>query len=98
MGAVFEKAKTYSLSKLAMFFSEILPLMATDMTEEVMNLALTFAPSFSEIETESYIVPAEGTYENAMIREMAVHVPDLYEIRKLILKNICLFNKKDLVL
>lgn len=85
MGAVFEKAKTYSLSELAMFFSEIMPLMATDMTDdEIMTLALTLASSLSEIETASYIVPAEGTYKNAVIREMAVLVPDLAEIRKLI--------------
>lgn len=85
MGAVFEKAKTYSLTELAMFFSEILPLMTTDMTEdEIMTLALTLASSFSEIEISSYIVPAEGTYKDAMIREMAVLVPNLYEIKKLI--------------
>lgn len=85
MGAVFEKAKTYTLPELAMFFSEILPLMATDMTEdEIMMLALTFASSFSEIKISSYIVPAEGTYKNAVIRGMAVLVPDLYKIKKLI--------------
>ena len=85
MGAVFEKAKTYTLPELAMFFSEILPLMATDMTEdEIMTLALTFASSFSEIKISSYIVPAEGTYKNAVIRGMAVLVPDLYKIKKLI--------------
>lgn len=85
MGAVFEKAKTYSLPELAVFFSEILPLMSTDMTEdEIMTLALTLASSFSEIETSSYIVPSEGTYKNAVIRGMAVLVPDLYEIKKLI--------------
>ena len=59
--------------------------MATDMTEdEMMALALSFASSFRDIETESFIVPAEGTYKNAMIRGMAVLVPDLYEIKKLI--------------
>ncbi len=85
MGAVFEKAKTYTLPELAMFFSEIMPLMATDMTEdEIMTLALNLASSFSEIETSSYIVPAEGTYKNAMIRGMAVLVPDLAKIKKLI--------------
>ncbi len=85
MGAVFEKAKTYTLPELAMFFNEILPLMATDMTEdELMTLALTFASSFQNVETESHIVPAEGTYKNAVIRGMAVLVPDLYEIKKLI--------------
>ncbi len=85
MGAVFEKAKTYTLPELAVFFSEILPLMATDMTEdEIMTLALTLASSFSEIEISSYLVPAEGTYENAVIRGMSVLVPDLCEIKKLI--------------
>ncbi len=85
MGAVFEKAKTYTLPELAMFFSEILPLMATDMTEdEIMTLALTLASSFSEIKISSYIVPAEGTCKNAVIRGMAVLVPDLYKIKKLI--------------
>ena len=85
MGAVFEKAKGYSLTELAMFFGEILPLMATDMTEdEIMSLALTFASSFRSLETESFIVPAEGTYKNEMIRGMAVLLPDLAEIRRLI--------------
>ncbi|MBQ2903037.1 MAG: LCP family protein [Clostridia bacterium] len=85
MGAVFEKAKTYTLPELAMFFNEILPLMATDMTEdEIMTLALTLASSFSEIEISSCIVPAEGTYKNATVRGMAVLVPDLYKIKKLI--------------
>lgn len=85
MGAVFEKAKTYTLPELAVFFSEILPLMATDMTEdEMMTLALTLASSFSEIEISSYTVPTEGTCKNAMIRGMAVLVPDLYKIKKLI--------------
>ena len=85
MSAVFEKAKSYSLTELAAFFGEILPLMTTDMTDdEMMSLAFTYAASFSELQTESYIVPAEGTYKNAMIKGMAVLVPDLYEIKKLI--------------
>ena len=85
LNSVFEKAKTYPLSELAVFFGEILPLMTTDMTEEeIMTLALTLAASLADLETESCIVPAEGTYENATIREMAVLVPNLYEIKKLI--------------
>lgn len=85
MSAVFEKAKTYTLPELAVFFGEIMPLMATDMTEdEIMSLALTLASSLSELETESYAVPTEGTYKDAMIRGMAVKVPDLPEIQELI--------------
>ena len=85
MNSVFEKAKTYSLTELAMFFSEIFPLMSTDMTDdEVMTLALTLASSFGELETQSYSIPSQGNYENATIRGMAVLVPNLYEIKKLI--------------
>lgn len=85
INSVFEKAKTYSLTELAMFFSEIFPLMSTDMTDdEIMTLALTLASSFSELKTQSYSVPSQGNYENATIRGMAVLVPDLYEIKKLI--------------
>ena len=85
INSVFEKAKTYSLSELAMFFSEILPLMSTDMTDdEIMTLALTLASFFEELETQSFSIPSQGNYENAVIREMAVLVPDLYEIKKLI--------------
>lgn len=85
LDAVFEKAKAYTLPELAMFFGEILPVMSTDMTEEeITALALTLASSFTEIETESYTVPAEGTYKNVIIRDMAVLLPDLAEIKKLI--------------
>ena len=85
MNSVFEKAKTYSLTELAMFFSEIFPLMSTDMTDdEVMTLALTLASSFEELETQSYSIPSQGNYENATIRGMAVLVPNLCEIKKLI--------------
>ncbi len=85
MNSVFEKAKTYSLTELAMFFSEIFPLMSTDMTDdEVMTLALTLASSFEELETQSHSIPSQGNYENATIRGMAVLVPNLYEIKKLI--------------
>ncbi len=85
MNAVFDKAKTYSLTELAIFFNEILPLMSTDMTEDkIMSLALTYASSFSELKIKSCAVPSEGNYKNATIRGMAVLVPDLYEIKKLI--------------
>lgn len=68
-----------------MFFSEIFPLMSTDMTDdEVMTLALTLASSFGELKTQSYSIPSQGNYENATIRGMAVLVPNLYEIKKLI--------------
>ncbi len=85
LNAVFEKAKSYQLMELAGLFSEILPMMSTDMTDdEIMTFALTLASSLSEIKTQSYSIPAEGTYKNATVRGMAVLVPDLEKIRELI--------------
>lgn len=85
LNAVFEKVKSYQLMELAGLFSEILPMMSTDMTDdEIMTFALTLASSLSEIKTQSYSIPAEGTYKNATVRGMAVLVPDLEKIRELI--------------
>ena len=85
MNAVFEKAKKYQLMELAGFFGEILPLMTTDMTEdEIMTFALTLASSFEKLEINSYAVPSQGNYTSETIRDMAVLVPNLEEIRKLI--------------
>ena len=85
LNAVFEKVKSYQLMELAGLFSEIFPMMSTDMTDdEIMTFALTLASSLSEIKTQSYSIPAEGTYKNATVRGMAVLVPDLEKIRELI--------------
>ena len=85
LNAVFEKVKSYQLMELASLFSEILPMMSTDMTDdEIMTFALTLASSLSDIKTQSCSIPAEGTYKNATIRGMAVLVPDLEKIRELI--------------
>jgi hypothetical protein len=71
--------------ELAGLFSEILPMMSTDMTDdEIMTFALTLASSLSDIKTQSCSIPAEGTYKNATVRGMAVLVPDLEKIRELI--------------
>ncbi len=85
LNAVFEKAKSYQIMELAELFSEILPMMSTDMTDdEIMTFALILASSLAELKIESYSIPAEGTYKNASIRGMAVLVPDLEKIRELI--------------
>ena len=85
LNAVFSKMKGCSLTELMTLVSEILPLMTTDMTdEELMSFALNLASSLSELKIENYGVPSNGNYQNAMINGMAVLVPDLYEIKKLI--------------
>ena len=85
LNAVFEKAKGYQLMELAGLFSEILPMMSTDMTDdEIMTFALTLASSLAEMKIHSFCIPAEGTYKSATIKNMAVLIPDLYQIKKLI--------------
>ncbi len=85
LNAVFSKMKGCTLTELMTLVSEILPLMTTDMTEEeLMSFAFNLASSLSELKIESYGVPSSGNYQNATINGMAVLVPDLYEIKKLI--------------
>ena len=85
LNAVFSKMKGCGLTELMTLVSEILPLMTTDMTnDELMSLAFNLASSLSELKIENYGVPSSGNYQNATINGMAVLVPDLYEIKKMI--------------
>ncbi len=85
LSAMFTKMKDCSLTELMGLVNEILPLMTTDMSEDVlMSFAFNLASSLSELKIENYGVPSEGNYKNATINGMAVLVPDLYEIKKLI--------------
>lgn len=85
LNAVFSKMKGCTVTELMTLVSEILPLMTTDMTdEELMSFAFNLASSLSELRIENYGVPSSGNYQNATINGMAVLVPDLYEIKKLI--------------
>ena len=85
LGAMFTKMKDCTLTELMGLVNEILPLMTTDMSDDVlMSFAFNLASSLSELKIETYGVPSEGNYKNATINGMAVLVPDLYEIKKLI--------------
>ncbi len=85
LGSVFTKMKTCSLTDLMGLVNQILPLMTTDMADdELMSFAFNLAMSLSELKIETYGVPSDGNYQNATINGMAVLVPDLYEIQKLI--------------
>lgn len=85
LSSMFVKMKDCTLPELMELVNEILPLMATDMTDEdLLSFAASFASSLSELKIENYGVPSDGNYKNATINGMAVLVPDLYEIKKLI--------------
>lgn len=85
LSSVFIKMKDCTLTELMSLVSEILPLMTTDMNDDVLlSFAANLAASLSELEIENYGVPSQGNYKNATVNGMAVLVPDLYEIKKLI--------------
>lgn len=85
LNAVFRKIKNLSVGELLGLVDELLPIIATDMTNtQITSLAVKYAPALAGLNIQTYSVPPKGTYKNAMIRGMAVLVPDLYSIKKAI--------------
>lgn len=83
LNAVFKKVKDCSVSELMELVNEVLPMITTDMSNtEILSLAVKYAPALASLKIETHSVPGDGNYRNAMIRGMAVLVPDLYEIKK----------------
>lgn len=83
--SVFVKMKDCSMPELMNLLNELLPLVTTDMTDEdLFMFAASLAASLPELDVKTYGVPSDGNYRNATIDGMAVLVPDLYEIKKLI--------------
>lgn len=81
--AVFNKVRYSSVSELMNLVNTVLPLVTTDMTNsQITSLALQYAPALAGLKLSAYSVPGSGTYKSAMIRGMAVLVPDLYSIKK----------------
>ncbi len=81
--AVYDKVKDSSLSTLMDLLNTILPYLKTDMSNtKIMSLAMKYAASLSQLNIGTYHVPANNSYQNAMIRGMAVLVPDLSSIRR----------------
>lgn len=91
--AVFNSMKGASLKELNSIANKILPKMTTDMTNtEIMGyIAKCYGALDSDMQT--YHVPADDAYYNAMIRGMAVLVPDLPLIRQELETYLPLTNK-----
>lgn len=83
--ALLEKTKRMSLSELNDLVNSLMPMITTDMsnTDIVQYVAKVF-PILTELEVTTQHIPAEGTYSNAMIRGMAVLVPDIEANRQLL--------------
>lgn len=80
--AVFNKLKGQNVTQLMDFVNVVLPCISTDMSNtQIMSLAMQFAPKMANIQLSSYYVPPRDAYQSAMIRGMAVLVPDRAKIR-----------------
>lgn len=83
MNALYKKFKDVDGSTLMTLFQEILPYLATDMTNaQILQLAAKCIPVIGSIELNNYCVPANDSFYYAKIRGMSVVVPDLQKIRE----------------
>ena len=83
--AAFEKIKTSGLSEIVSLFETLAPYLTTDMTNnQIISLITSLAPKMTSMQISSYRVPTDNTGYHAMVRGMAVTVPDLPAIRKLL--------------
>ena len=81
--AIFNNVKGCSVSELLDLVNEILPILTTDMSNgDIMSLAVKYAPAVASLNLETHSVPSDGNFKHAMIRGMAVKVPDLYLNKK----------------
>lgn len=82
---LMEKAKDLSVSELDSLLQHALPAITTDIEEvRLLSYGLEVFPLLSELKVNTLRIPAEGTYENVFIDEMAVLFPDLLANRLLL--------------
>jgi len=88
LNAVFQKAKTMSLTEMIDLIKAILPLLTTDLTDaQILGFAMEAFPLLAELEMNTQQIPGDGTYRMTKIRGMSVIVPD-FEKNREILKEI----------
>lgn len=76
--AILEKVRGMSLPELNDLINEFVPLVTTDMSNsDILWYVGKIFPILSELEITTQRIPANDTYKSAMIRGMAVVVPDL---------------------
>ena len=89
MMAMFEKAKTLSVSQLMELTDVLLPMVVTDMSNtDIINLAMELAPMLKDISVVTQRIPADGTYDSVMIDGMAVLLPNLEKNRQILVDTI----------
>lgn len=67
--ALFEKAKTLSITQLYSLAKTLTPLLTTDMTDsEIVSYIVELAPILPELTIVSQRIPADGAYYDAVVR------------------------------
>ena len=85
LDAVFQKAKTMSLSQLMDLIKEILPLLTTDLTDaQILGFAMETFPLLTQLKLDTCRIPADGAYRYARVRGMSVLIPDLEKNREIL--------------
>lgn len=84
--AMLEQVQGMSANKVLKLIDGIIPLVSTDMTnKEITGLATQLLPLLKDLQISTQYIPADGTYKNAMIRKMAVLVPDMEANRQILI-------------
>lgn len=87
--ALVEQSRNIGLSKMHSLLEGVLGLVTTDMSNgQILELALECFPMLADLKVKTQYVPAEGTYQFANIRGMAVIVADMEANRQLLVDTI----------
>lgn len=84
---LMEKAKKLDMFEANEMLNDLLPLLATDLSnKQIINLSMELLPELNAMKLNSQQIPADGAHEGAMIRDMAVLLPDLEKNREILAK------------
>lgn len=87
--ALFEKARQLSILELLKLAQELLPMIATDMTDaQIIGYITELFPIWKDIEVITQSVPAEGEFYYDDVYGMSVVIPDIDKIRERIAETI----------
>ncbi len=85
INALIEKFRNTKLTTLLGLLDDLLPMIATDMSnKEMIDLATDLFPMLADCTIVSQRIPADGAYELATIRGMSCVVADMDAARKLL--------------
>lgn len=77
LGALFEKVKTMDLKTMNALLGEALPLLTTDLSNQKLIGYGAGILLMQPLKLRTDRIPADGTFEEAVVRRMQVLVPDL---------------------